>query len=177
VHIAVLPRSNLFAVGRSLLAAWLLATLMGASSAAPMENSETADKAAGGHLARLHQDAEQGSPLAQYLLGAFYQLGEAIPQDYAEAANWYGRAADQGLAVAQFALGAMYARGEGVPEDVVRAHIWLSLSATHAAQIPGARKLTREAQELRDEVAQKMTPEQILEAEQLAREWKPKRER
>jgi len=51
----------------------------------------------------------------------------------------------------------------------------ISLSATHAAQIPGARKLTREAQELRDEVAQKMTPEQILE--QLAREWKPKRER
>jgi len=85
--------------------------------------------------------------------------------------------AHQGLAVAQFALGAMYARGEGVPEDVVRAHIWLSLSATHAAQITGARKLTREAQELRDEVAQKMTPEQILEAEQLAREWKPKRER
>ena len=57
-----------------------------------MENSETADKAAGGHLARLHQDAEQGSPLAQYLRGAFYQCGEAIPQDYAEAANWYGRA-------------------------------------------------------------------------------------
>ena len=49
--------------------------------------------------------------------------------------------------------------------------------ATHTAQIPGARKLTREAQELRDEIAQKMAPEQILEAEQLAREWKPKRER
>ena len=79
MHIAVLPRSNLFAVGRSLLAAWLLATLMGV-------------------------------------------------------------------------------------------HIWLSLSATHTAQIPGARKLTREAQELRDEVAQKMAPEQILEAVQLARE-------
>ena len=132
MHIAVLPRSNLFAVGRSLLAAWLLARLMGASSAAPMENSEIAGKAAGSHLARLHQDAEQGSPLAQYLLGAFYQLGEAIPQDYAEAANWYGRAADQGLAVAQFALGAMYARGEGVPEDVVR--------AAHLAQLIGNRR-------------------------------------
>ncbi len=71
----------------------------------------------------------------------------------------------------------MYARGEGVPEDVVRAHAWLSLSAAHAVQITGARKLAREAQELRDDVAQKMTPEQILEAEQLAREWKPKRER
>jgi uncharacterized protein len=106
-----------------------------------------------------------------------YQLGEVIPHDYTEAVNWYRRAADQGLAVAQFALGAMYAHGQGVPEDAVRAHMWLSLSAAHAAQITGAQKLARDAQELRDNVAQKMTPEQILEAEQLAREWRPKSER
>ncbi len=103
-----------------------------------------------------------------------YQLGEVIPQDYAEAGSWYERAADQGLALAQFALGAIYARGQGVPEDLVRAHMWLSLSEAHAAQITGAQKLLRDAQELRDEVGQKMTPEQILEAEQLARDWKPK---
>jgi TPR repeat protein len=151
----------------------MLATLMGAPPAAPMEDTEAAGHSAANHLSRLHEDAQQGSPLAQYLLGAFYQLGEAIPQDYAEAANWYERAADQGLAVAQFALGALYAYGEGVSEDVVRAHMWLSLSA----EIAGAQKLAREARELRDDVAQKMTPEQILEAEQLAREWKPKRER
>ena len=125
----------------------------------------------------LHQDAEQGSPLAQYLLGALYQLGEVMPQDFAEAVNWYRRAADQGLAVAQLALGAMYASGQGVPEDLVRAHMWLSLSAAHAAQITGAQRLACDAQELRDKVAQKMTSEQIQEAEQLIRGWKPKQER
>jgi TPR repeat protein len=154
----------------------MLTTFIGAFPAAPMD-TETAGHLAGNHLTRLHEDAEQGSPVAQYLLGAFYQLGEAIPQDYTEAENWYGRAADQGLAIAQFAIGALYARGEGVPENVVRAYMWLSLSAAHAADIPGAQKLARKAQELRDEVVQKMTPEQVLEAEQLAREWKPKHER
>jgi TPR repeat protein len=155
----------------------MLSTLAGASTAAPIDDADIAGQSNVDHLPRLHQDAEQGSPLAQYVLGALYQLGEVIPHDYTEAVNWYRRAADQGLAVAQFALGAMYAHGQGVPEDAVRAHMWLSLSAAHAAQITGAQKLARDAQELRDNVAQKMTPEQILEAEQLAREWKPKSER
>jgi uncharacterized protein len=106
-----------------------------------------------------------------------YQLGEVVPQNYTEAAKWYRRAAEQGLAVAQFALGAIYARRQGVPEDLVRAHMWLSLSAAHAAQIRGAQKLARDAQELRDNVAQNMTPEQLMEAEQLTQGWKPKAER
>lgn len=155
----------------------MLATVMTASTAASRDDTEKAGHAAATHLARLHEDAEQGSPLAQYLLGAFYQIGEAVPRDRSEAVNWYRRAANQGLAVAQFALGAMYATGQGVPEDVVRAHKWLSLSATHAAQITGAQKLLRVAQELLVNVAQRMTPEQAVEAEQLARDWKLKRER
>jgi TPR repeat protein len=100
-----------------------------------------------------------------------------VLQNHAEAAIWYERAADQGLALAQFALGrCMYARGEGVPQDVVRAHKWLSLSAIHAAQISGAEKLARDAQELRDDVSRRMTSEQMLQAEQLARVWQPRRE-
>jgi uncharacterized protein len=174
----ILPRSPFFASPRSLLTAWLmLATFMGAATAAPMEDTETAGQSPATHFARFHEDAEQGSPLAQYLLGALYQLGEVVPQDYSEAVNWYRRAADQGLAVAQFALGAIYARGQGVPEDFVRAYMWLSLSAAHAAQIAGAQKLARDAQELLDNVAQSMSPEQLMAAEQLARGWKPKSER
>ena len=179
LKMGVLPGSHFFGASRSLLSTCLmLATLMGASSALQaMEDTETAGHSATKLLTRVHEDAEQGSPLAQYVLGALYQLGEVMPQDHTEAVNWYRRAAHQGLAVAQFALGAVYARGQGVPEDVVRAHMWLSLSAAHAAQITGGQKLARDAQQLRDDVAQKMTPEQILEAEQLARAWKPKTER
>jgi uncharacterized protein len=96
-----------------------------------------------------------------------------VAQDDAEAAKWISRAADQGLPLAQFVLGGMYVLGQGVPEDAVRAYVWLSLSATQAAQISGATRLTRDAQEMRDALARTMTPAQIDEAQKLAREWKP----
>jgi len=164
------------------LALWLMMeTVAETAVAGPVDNTAASHDRAGHfatqHLPHLHKDAEQGSPLAQYLLGALYQHGEIVPQDHAEALKWFRRAADQGLAIAQFALGEMYARGQGVPEDIVRAHMWLNLSVERAARIAGAQKLTRDAQEMRDALARKMTPAQLEEAEYLAREWKPKSER
>jgi TPR repeat protein len=174
-------KAQFFSTLRSALAAWLLvATFADRAAAEPVDNT---DASRGGpaysvqHLLRLHRDADQGSALAQYLLGALYQLGEVLPQDHAEAAKWFRRAADQGLAVAQFALGGMYAVGHGVPEDIVHAHKWLNLAAARAAQIAGAQKLMRDAQEMRGELTRKMSARQIDEAEYLAREWKPKSER
>ena len=58
----------------------------------------------------------------------------------------------------------MYANGQGFPRDYVRAHMWLNLSGT---------KETQNAEKNRDAVAQRMSPEEIAEAEKLAREWKP----
>jgi len=46
--------------------------------------------------------AEQGQCLAQFNLGLLYDLGEGVPQSYAEAAKWYRKAADQGSALAQY---------------------------------------------------------------------------
>jgi TPR repeat protein len=159
----------------------LVATLAGTVVAEPIDDVDGPHGSAGysatGHLPRLHQDADQGSPLAQYVLGALYQLGEVVPQDHGEAVKWLRRAADQGLAVAQFVLGEVYAFGQGVPEDMVRAYMWLDLAGAQAAQIAGAQKLARDAQELRDTLARKMTPTQIAEARHLAQEWKPKPER
>src|SRR5262245_16842341 len=107
--------------------------------------------------------AAQGEPHAQYALGAVFANGQGVPQDYIEAAKWYRLAADQGYSAAQYALGLMYANGEGLPRDYVRAHMWLNLSAM---------KETKNAN-LRDFFAERMSPEQIAEAEKLAREWKP----
>ena len=166
---------------QSALAAWLVvATFADATIAGPVDNTDAShDRAAHSaqHLPRLHRDAEHGSPLAQYVLSALYQLGEVVPQDHAEAVKWFRRAADQGLAVAQFALGGMCALGQGVPEDIVCAHMWLNLSAARAAKIMGAERLMRDAQEMRDALARKMTPAQIEEAEYLARDWRSKPER
>ena len=45
--------------------------------------------------------AEAGLVDAQFNLGGMYDVGLGVPQDYAEAAKWYGRAAEQGDARAQ----------------------------------------------------------------------------
>jgi TPR repeat protein len=49
-----------------------------------------------------------------------YYTGQGVPQDDAEAARWYRKAADQGHAGAQFNLGAMYADGQSVSQDYVQ---------------------------------------------------------
>jgi TPR repeat protein len=164
---------------RAVLFAWpLVATFTAADPAGAVDDANDEPRhPATAHLQRLREHADEGSALAQYVLGAMYQLGEVVPQDYTEAAKWFRRAADQDLAVAQFALGEMYALGQGVPEDIVHAHMWLDLSGAHAARIVGAQKLARDAQEMRDTLARKMTPAQVREAQKLARDWKPKPER
>jgi TPR repeat protein len=109
--------------------------------------------------------AEQGDAGAQHSLGFMYAKGHGVAQDYAEALKWYRRAAEQGNARAQHNLGGMYAKGHGVAQDNVQAHKWVNLAAT---------KGDSDSVKARDFVASVMTPQQIDEAQRLAREWKPK---
>ena len=109
--------------------------------------------------------AEQGEAKAQNNLGVMYDKGLGAAQDYAEAVKWYRRAAEQGFADAQYNLGVMYSKGQGVAQDYVQAHKWLNLAAT---------KGDSDSVKGRNIVARVMTPQQIAEAQRLAREWKPK---
>ncbi len=113
---------------------------------------------------------EQGDADAQLGLGAMYFYGQGVPQDYAEAVKWYRLAAEQGQADAQIALGFMYYFGHGVPQDYVQAHMWYSLAAERSS--PGEDR--DQLISYRDEVEAKMSPDQVAEAQRLAREWKPK---
>ena len=90
---------------------------------------------------------------------------KAGAQDYAEAVRWYRKAGGQGEAVAQILLGSIYEDGQGVAQDYVQAHMWYNLAAAQGQ---------KKARKWRDNLAEKMTPAQIAEAEKLAREWKPK---
>jgi TPR repeat protein len=92
--------------------------------------------------------------------------------DYAEAAKGNRKLADQGFAEAQYNLGLMYADGLGVPQDYVVAQKWLILAASRFTTAPQA-QLRDQAVARRDEVAAKMTPQQIAKAQKLAGEWKP----
>lgn len=92
----------------------------------------------------------------------------------------YRTAADQGDADAQYALGDRYGEGKGVPQNYVRAYMWYNLAASQYASSPHYELYERDresVEKLRDVLARKMTPAQIAEAQRLAREWKPKKEK
>lgn len=109
--------------------------------------------------------AEQGHADAQIRLGQLYAAGLGVPQDDAEAVNWYRKAANQGNALARIALGFSYFIGSGVEQDYIQAYMWGDLAVAQGSE---------EAIILRKLAAGLMTPENIVEAQKLAREWKPK---
>ncbi len=103
--------------------------------------------------------AQQGQTWAQYNLGNMYREGQGVAQDYKAAVQWYRKAAEQGYADAQHRLGVMYALGKGVPQDNIRAHIWANLAVSNGMNT-----------EARDEIAKKMTTDDIEKAQRLARD-------
>jgi uncharacterized protein len=116
--------------------------------------------------------AAAGDARAESVLGLLYYNGEVVPQDKAEAMKWFHRAADQGDALAQYNLGLSYAKGEAGEPDNVSAHMWFNLAA---ARFPLSDATNRTAaRKNRDLLAEKMTPDQVAEAQTRAREWKPK---
>ena len=58
-----------------------------------------------------------------------YDNGQAVSQDYQEAAAWYRKAAEQGYARAQFNLGVMYRHGQGVRQNAQEAVTWYRKAA------------------------------------------------
>jgi uncharacterized protein len=108
--------------------------------------------------------AAQRNTLAQYSLGLAYEKGQGVPQDYQEAVKWYRLAAAQGNQFAQINLGVMYTNGTGVRQDFVRAHMWFTLAASGLSGDSGDT-----ATKNRDEIASKMTAEQMATAQEMAR--------
>lgn len=102
--------------------------------------------------------ADAGDQAAQYQLARLYQSGKGVPQDYQEAAKWYLSAIGSGFSRARGPLGKLYIE----MGDLVSAHMWFNLAAVTD---------DRWAAEERDNIAKKMTPAQIAEAQKLAREW------
>jgi len=106
--------------------------------------------------------AEQGYDLAQAALGGEYTHGDGVPKDDGESVRWYRLAAEQGYDLAQYQLGLKYANGEGVPEDQVLALMWWNLSTAQGHET---------AQTNKEIIEQRMTGEQIVEAQRRSREW------
>jgi TPR repeat protein len=138
--------------------------------------------------------AQQGHARAQSYLGARYEDGSGgAPKNHGEAFKWTSRAADQGIVSAQSNLGDMYREGVGVPQDFVQAHMWYNIAAAlggiwpqgtdfvdtrrQAIRVFLDRSWREVAASQRDELAKQMTPDQVAEAQRLAREWWEKRQK
>ena len=115
--------------------------------------------------------AEQEDVTAQFFIAEMFREGRGTAQDPAEAVKWYVKAAEQGNPNAQDSLGEMYEKGEGVTQDYVLAHMWYNVETISWGSVTEFRD---KAAKQRDAIAKKMTPQQIAEAQKLAREWREK---
>lgn len=114
--------------------------------------------------------AETGHAGAEFMLGAIYFYGKGVQPDHTIAAIWFHKSAIKGNASAQLAFGSLHIRGLGVQQDLIEAYRWLTIAGDH--DIPG---LQQQAIALRDEAARLMRTDEILEAQQLAEKFRPKR--
>lgn len=98
-----------------------------------------------------------------------YANGQGVTQDYKEAAKWFRLGAEQGNADAQYNLGVMYENGQGVTRDYLRAHMWFNLAASESSG-----ELARNANISLVTIAKRMTPAQIVQAQEMAKRCEAK---
>lgn len=113
---------------------------------------------------------------AQYMLGAIFDMaliGLTHPSaHYSEnafedrdkiAIEWYTKAAEQCHPKAGYQLGLHYSRGDGVPRDKVEAYKWFGISVSC-----GDNRLSQGSQ---NSVGERLTPEQVSEAQSRIAAW------
>jgi hypothetical protein len=81
-------------------------------------------------------------------------------------------AAEQGFLEAQYNLGVMYFIGQGAPQDFVQSYLWSGLAASQSSG-----DAYKQATEVRDKAEKNLTPEKLMEAQRMIREWEAKHPR
>jgi hypothetical protein len=148
--------------------------------------------------------AASGDAVAQHRIGVMYVLGQGVEKDSAKAVEWYAKAAEQGQAESQHGLGLRLLWGDGADKDPQKAAAWLSAAANQGvadsatwlgdmyfngngvAQDPveGYKWLLLAKDKLNinhrngttlQQFAAQLTPEQLAEAQQRAKDFVPQR--
>ncbi len=110
--------------------------------------------------------AKQGFARAQYNLGKAYRDGAGVPQDQKLSVFWFRQAAERGHALAQDKMADRALRGDGVEADEVAALTWSILAARQGVAAAEARRF---------DLATRLAPEAVAEAERRAAAFAPKR--
>ncbi|UXM96557.1 sel1 repeat family protein (plasmid) [Bartonella sp. HY329] len=139
----------------------------------------------------LQDDALQNNGESMYRLGLFYYRGLSVEQDYTEAAKWFKKAADLNHAMANLRLSMCHAMGRGVEIDFDK-YVLYAKKAAQLGEKTGLFSLAvgykankkyeeaymwvllvdknvRDIENLKAEIAKKLSPQQILNAEQAAK--------
>ena len=107
-----------------------ISALAWATSAAAQQQAPS-DAEAAQVLKSARPLAENGNANAQYNMGVLYDEGYGVEQDYAQARDWYEKAAAQNYSKAEHNLGIMYQEGHGVPQSDAKAAEWFKRAAEH----------------------------------------------
>jgi Sel1 repeat len=89
------------------------------------------DPVHGTDVNRTINKANAGDSSAQYEMASRYADGEGVPQNFAAAMSWLGKAASTGNVNAQWKLGLGYLNGIGVPHDEGQAATWFKRAANN----------------------------------------------
>jgi TPR repeat protein len=89
-------------------------------------------------ITRWKNEAERGEGSAQFWLGAAYESGKGVDQDFEQALRWLEESAKQGNADAENLLGQMYEDAEGVPQDYRQAAKFYRAACEHRPDYGGA---------------------------------------
>lgn len=108
--------------------------------------------------------ARSGNADAEELIGVMYAMGLGVERDDERAFEWYLRASMKGHPGAQSGIGWYFEVGRGITVDLVRAYLWYGLS-TIGGDPDAAISI--------EEVAKKMTPEEIRRAQVLINDYRP----
>ena len=104
--------------------------------------------------------AANGNVEGQAAFGKMLATGRGVPADPKAAFQWLHKAAMQASPIAQAFLGHLFRAGDGVERDYVKAYAWYGLAAAGGYQM---------GPELRDTVAEYLSPGELEEARRLAR--------
>ncbi len=118
-------------------------------------------------LSDLHDQAEQGDPEAQFVLGTIYRDGQGVEQDLEETLKWWQTAAELGYVDAQFALGNIHSGGYGVIKNYVLSYMWFDITAERS----DSALLKPIALSNRDALVPRMTADEVARAKRMSAEW------
>jgi len=102
-----------------------------------------------------------GNAKAQFAVATICRLNRGELRSFKIAAKWYHLAAKQGQSISQSFLAYLYAKGLGVLQNYKLAYMWYNIAVTNGSPT---------ADSNRAEIMNKLTPEAVLKAQDMALE-------